>query len=407
MRVAARASIFAASRSRPIPEVVVKYSRWFVVIACVWSLVLPTSGQAAARREVLQAKLDELALAANFPGINVAFVWADGTSFALSSGAADRETKRPLASGDRMFTGSAGKTFYATLALQLVAAKKLDLDAPISRWLEAEPWFARLPNAKAITVRMLMNHTSGLVRYELDERFTADLVASPDKVWSIADRLSYLLDATPPFEAGKGWDYSDTNYIVLGAILEKLCERSLYDEVRARFLGPLELADTEPATRRELARCAQGYAGANDPLRIPDRVFTDGRYAVNPQFEWAGGGFVTTARDLAHWSAALYGGRVLDAERLALMLEGVDAPQLGKGVKYGLGAIVRETKLGPVVGHSGFFPGYVTELGYLREQHFAFAGQVNTSDFGGLKRTLGPVLLELAATALTNDATSK
>ncbi|MCE9596185.1 MAG: beta-lactamase family protein [Planctomycetes bacterium] len=392
-----------------------KWSRGLIVLACALSSAPSLFAQSAApsaaavdvRREALQKKLDELALAAGFPGIEVAFVWPDGTTLALASGFADREAKRPLANGDRMFTGSAGKTFFAALALQLVAAKKLDLDAPISRWIESEPWFARLPNAKAITVRMLMNHTSGLVRYELDLRFTADLVASPDKVWSIADRLSYLLDAAPPFEAGKGWDYSDTNYIVLGAILEKLCEHSLYEEVRARFLAPLELADTEPATHRDLAHCAQGYAGAHDLLRLPDRVFTDGRYAVNPQFEWTGGGFVTTARDLAQWSAALYGGRVLDAERLALMLDAVDAPQLGPGVKYGLGVIVRETKLGPLVGHSGFFPGYMTELGYLRDSHLALAAQINTSDFAALKRGPGPVLLELAAAALAEPAASK
>lgn len=360
--------------------------------------------EAVARRAALQAKLDELVLAANFPGVNVAFVWADGTTLALSSGSADREAQRALTPGDRMFTGSTGKTFFAALALQLVAAKKLELDAPISRWLEAEPWFARLPNAKAITVRMLMNHTSGLVRYELDERFTADLAASPDKVWSIEERLKYLFDATPPFEAGKGWDYSDTNYIVLGAILEKLCEHSLYDEVRARFLEPLELADTEPAIRRELARCAQGYAGARDPLRIPDRVFDEGRYAVNPQFEWTGGGFVTTARDLARWARALYGGEVLDADSLARMQEAVEAPGLGRNVEYGLGVIVGESRLGRVLGHSGFFPGYVTEMGYLVEPKLAYGMQINSSDFATWKRAPSSVLMELAALACATSS---
>ncbi|MBI5432422.1 MAG: beta-lactamase family protein [Planctomycetes bacterium] len=278
----------------------------------------------------------------------------------------------------------------------------------MSRWLDKETWFARLPNAKSITVRMLMNHTSGLARYELDERFTADLVAQPDTTWSIEDRLKYLFDATPPFEAGKGWDYSDTNYIVLGAILEKLCERSLYDEVRARFLEPLELADTEPATQRELAHCAQGYAGAHDPLRIQDRVFDgEGHYAVNPQFEWTGGGFVTTARDLARWSAALYGGTVLDADGLARMQEAVDAPGLGRNVKYGLGVIVGESRLGRVLGHSGFFPGYVTEMGYLVDAQLAYGLQVNSSDFATWKRSPSSVLMELAALACAGATSSK
>ncbi|MCK6447429.1 MAG: beta-lactamase family protein [Planctomycetes bacterium] len=356
-----------------------------------------------ARRATLQAKFDELVRAANFPGANVAFAWSDGRELALSSGSADRETQRALTPRDRMFTGSAGKTFFAALALELVAAEKLELDAPISRWLGTEPWIARLPNAKSITVRMLMNHTSGLVRYELDERFTADLAANPDRVWSIEERLKYLFDTTAPFEAGKGWDYSDTNYIVLGALLEKLCERSLYDEVRARFLEPLALADTEPATRRDLTRCAQGYAGAHDPLRIPDRVFADGRYAVNPQFEWTGGGFVTTARDLARWSRALYGGDVLDANSLARMQTAVDAPGLGRNVKYGLGVIVRETPHGRTLGHSGFFPGYVTEMGWLVDAKLAFALQVNSSDFASWRRAPSSVLAELVALAVSPE----
>lgn len=363
-----------------------------------------TAAVSDAHRAALQTKFDELVRDANYPGANVAFVWRDGRELALSSGSADREAQRTLTPDDRMFTGSTGKTFFAALALQLVAAKKLDLDAPISAWLEREPWFARLSNAKSITVRMLMNHTSGLVRYELDERFTADLAAHPDAVWSIEARLKYLFDAPPPFEAGKAWDYSDTNYIVLGAILEKLCERELYDEVRARFLEPLGLADTEPATTRALARCAQGYAGANDPLRIPERVFTDGRYAVNPQFEWTGGGFVTTARDLAHWARALYGGDVLDADSRARMQEAVDAPGLGRNVKYGLGVIVRETPHGRSLGHSGFFPGYVTEMGWLVDAELAFAMQVNSSDFGSWKRAPPAVLAELVALALSLES---
>jgi D-alanyl-D-alanine carboxypeptidase len=87
-------------------------------------------------------------------------------------------------------------------------------------------------------VRQLMNHTSGLVRYEFKEQFTKDLTANPDKVWRPEELVAYLLDEKAPFEAGKGWDYSDTNYIVLGMIIEKVTGKKFYDEARKRVLKP-------------------------------------------------------------------------------------------------------------------------------------------------------------------------
>ena len=93
-------------------------------------------------------------------------------------------------------------------------------------YLGKEPWFEQLPNAKDITVKMLMNHTSGIMRYELDPKeFTDDLTRQPTKVWTPEERISYVLGKKPKFAAGKGWDYSDTNYIVLGMIIEKITEQ--------------------------------------------------------------------------------------------------------------------------------------------------------------------------------------
>ena len=105
---------------------------------------------------------------------------------------------------DRMLAGSVGKTFAAATALQLVKEGKIGLDDRIEKYLGREPWFARLPNAKEITVRQLMNHTSGLVRYEFKDQFTKDLTANPEKVWKPAELIAYLLDEKPPFAAGQG-----------------------------------------------------------------------------------------------------------------------------------------------------------------------------------------------------------
>ena len=135
--------------------------------------------------------------------------------------------------------------------MQLIEAGTLDLDAPISKYLGTRSWFRRLPNADAITVRHLMTHTSGLVRYEMNPAFTADLRAQPDKAWTPEEEIAYLLDATPPFAAGQGWDYSDTNYIVLGMIIESITGTKLYDEVQ-RFNIPhvtvLHIHNSDPTT---------------------------------------------------------------------------------------------------------------------------------------------------------------
>lgn len=327
----------------------------------------------------LQAVVDSIRTAVGVPGITVGVVLPDGRELALVAGLADTTTGEPLRPDHRILAGSVGKTWFAALALQLVAEGRLELDAPVSRFLGDEPWFARLPNARAITVRMLMNHTSGLVRYEFDERFVRDLLAAPDRTWRPEEQLAYLLDQPAPFAAGEGWDYSDTNYIVLGMILERVTGRRAYDEIRARFLEPLGLEGTIPSTSRTLPRLAQGYAGAGNPFGGWDAMLDAGRFRFNPQFEWAGGGFASTGRDLARWAARLYGGNLLAPSARAAALDGVPA-RLGPGVRYGLGVILWPTPLGPAVGHSGFFPGYLTEMRYWPERRFAVALAFTTSN---------------------------
>ena len=343
----------------------------------------------------LQAKLDSLHAAGHFPGATLGVQLPDGRTFALATGLADSSgtAMRPR---DRMLAGSVGKTFVAAVAMQLVHEGRLGLDQPISTWLGSEPWFGRLPNARAVTVRMLMNHTSGLVRYEFNDAFLRDLNANPLKRWTPAERLAYLLDAQPPFAAGQGWDYSDTNYIVLGAIIEGITGHTLEAEIRHRVLDPQRLADVIPSDTIVLPGVVQGYAGPENPFGNQPRMIRDGRFIVNPQFEWAGGGYATTAPDLARWAALLWGGRAFDRALLPQVLDAVPAPALGPGARYGLGVIVREGALGPSYGHSGYFPGYLTDVRYYPRQDFSVALQVNSSARGALTRGLGAMVEDLA-----------
>src|SRR6185503_3200558 len=342
----------------------------------------------------LQAKLDEWHKAGSFPGATLGVVLANGESFGLAVGFSDRQTKTPMKPNDRLLAGSVGKTFAAATALQLIKEGEIGLDDKIEKYLGREPWFARLPNAKDITVRQLMNHTSGLVRYEFKEQFTRDLTANPEKVWKPAELVAYLLDEKAPFAAGKGWDYSDTNYIVLGMIIEKVTGKRFYDEANVRVLKPLKLVDTIPQDRSRLKGVVQGYAGPNNPFGGSDAMIRDGKFVINPQFEWTGGGYASTAEDLARWAKMIYEGKAFSPDLLPQVLDGVPAPMLGGETRYGLGVIIRKTPLGTTYGHSGFFPGYITDMMYFPDYKVAVAVQVNTSVGRSLGKSPGRVLVE-------------
>src|SRR5215207_4716899 len=361
------------------------------IVVCGQTAVANTT----ALKTALQLKLDEWHKAGSFPGATLGVVLANGESFGLAIGFSDRETRTAMRPTDRMLAGSVGKTFAAATALQLIKEGKLGLDDKVEKYLGRERWFSRLPNAKNITVRQLMNHTSGLVRYEFKDQFTKDLTANPEKVWKPAELVAYLLDQNPPFEAGKGWDYSDTNYIVLGMMIEKITRKKFYEEANNRLLKPLKLTDTIPQDGPRLQGVVQGYAGPNNPFGGTDAMIVNGKFVINPQFEWTGGGYASTAHDLARWVKMFYEGKAFSPDLLPQVVDGVAAPMLGRESKYGLGAIIRKTPLGTSYGHSGFFPGYMSDMMYFPEHKVAVAVQVNTSVGRNLGKPLSRVLVEM------------
>ena len=364
-----------------------------VLIICLLSSIAVQSQTPL--KTALQTKLDDWHKAGSFPGATFGVVLANGESFGLAVGFSNTETKTPMKPTDRLLAGSVGKTFAAATALQLVKEGKIGLDDKIEKYLGSEPWFSRLPNARDITIRQLMNHTSGLVRYEFKEQFTKDLTANPEKFWKPAELVAYLLDEKAPFEAGKGWDYSDTNFIVLGMIIEKVTGKRFYDESNRRLIKPLKLTGTIPQDGPRLDGVVQGYAGANNPFGGKDAMIEQGKFVINPQFEWTGGGYASTAHDLARWAKMIYEGKAFSANLLPQVVEGVPAPMLGRESKYGLGVIIRQTPVGVAYGHSGFFPGYMTDMMYFPDHKVAVAVQVNTSVGRNLGKPLSRVLAEM------------
>ncbi|MFC1564382.1 serine hydrolase domain-containing protein [candidate division KSB1 bacterium] len=336
-------------------------------------------------RSAVQTKLDEICQRSGFPGATLGIVLENGTQFEFATGLADEEKNIPMTPSDRMFTGSQGKTFVAALMMQLLDEKKLNLDDRISKYLGDEEWFSRIPNHDVLTIRMLMHHTGGLPRYVFKQEFINNLTTIPDKAYKPEELLAFIFDDPPMHEPDNGWAYSDTDYIIIGMIIEKICGNSYYSELDKRILKPFKLKDTIPSDRKALPGLIPGYtADKAAPFFLPEKVQVDGELVLNPQFEWCGGGLITTGRDLARWAKLLYEAKVFSQESLNEMLKPVGFSS-GKPAEtgYGLGVFILDTPSGKVYGHHGVFPGYETAMFYLPEEKIGIALQINADSSSG------------------------
>ena len=329
-------------------------------------------------RARLQERLDAHREAAGAPGAALAVVLPGGQELGVCSGLSRRaDPSSPLTSGDRMLSGSVGKTYCAAIAMLLTEEGTLDLDAPIARYIGDRDWFSRLPSADAITARMLLNHTSGLREHVTSPAFIDALRAHPDRDWTPEQLVAFALDQAPLFPAGQGWSYADTNYVLLGLIIEAITGSAYNDLLRDRLLEPLGLVFTDPSDRPDLWGLIPGYTDPANPFGFPEQTAHDETYCVNPQFEYTGGGTITTAADLARWADHLYAGRVVSTDSLGQMGQGVTC-SLGPDIRYGLGTIIWPSAHGPAWGHSGWFPGYITMVRRYQDLGITIAYQQNT-----------------------------
>ncbi len=327
----------------------------------------------------VQETLDALRASHDFPGATVA--WADSAALEVrATGWADPDGRVPMAPETRMLAASIGKSFTAAAALSLQAEGALDLDAPLARWLGGRPWFPRLPNHDALTPRHLLNHSGGLPDHVHLPAFAEFFAATraraepPDPEALIA----LVLDAEPLFAPGEGWAYSDTGYLLAALAIEEATGRPWTAIVEERFLAPLDLASTEPSDRRRLRNLAVGIADVETGLDLPARTLdAEGALVWHPGIEGAGGGFVSTAGDLARWGRAVWSGRAMQTAYLDEMLAGV--PTGKPGVTYGLGVSVRVGgPFGELRGHGAWIPGYVASLRYHSARDTAIAVMINT-----------------------------
>jgi D-alanyl-D-alanine carboxypeptidase len=362
----------------------------------------------------LETALHTIVQEQGIPGAVAAAIMPDGTEWVAAAGWADREANRPMAPEDRMLAASIGKTFVAATAMQLAAEGSVDLDGSLARWLGRRPWFDRLPNGRRITPRMLLNHSSGLVDYVYQPGFLESRLNATDPDWYMPheDKIGLILDQAPLFKPGGGYQYTDSEYILLGLIIEEAAGRRYYDLLDEYFLEPLDLSLTSPSHRRQLQGLVPGYMADNDPFSaagFPDRVMSDGALIYNPASEWTGGGVVTNPRDLARWAVALYQERAVPGAYLdELLRPGVEVPLDAPWKHYGLGVMVFETPHGPLWGHWGNMPGYSGLMVYAPRQRFAFAVLANVTifDTGRAQNQLFEFLLAHTGPSHPTDAKS-
>lgn len=315
---------------------------------------------------MIQKELDRLRQKHNFPGATCAYVLADGS---ISEAAVGVTIK------SRMLAASIGKTFVAAA---LISLAKEDLDAPLSRFLGERIWFTRLPNHATITLRHLLTHSSGIPDHVHSSRFlqTHFLLAddfSPELL------IEYILDQPPLFEAGRGWSYTDTGYILLGLVIEAITGEDYFEVVKRLFLKPLKLEMTSPSDRRDLPGLIQGYADPNNPFGVPVKTLDESGVMVwNPILEWTGGGLISTSRDLAVWIKLLCEGKAMHSDYLKDLFQAVT---INEDTQYGAGLVIKKnTSLGDQWGHYGVIPGYVSSARYYPQYGLAVAFQVNTDE---------------------------
>jgi D-alanyl-D-alanine carboxypeptidase len=331
----------------------------------------------------LAADLEALVQQYGLPGAVTACVLADGTVATAATGYADLESGEPMTPTSRMLAASIGKTFVAATMLALDAENVLELDDRLSRWLGDRPWYPRLPNHADITLRQLLMHTAGIPDHVHSEPFGEAFVGSLDSVanpFSPDDLVGFVLDQPPLFEAGRGWAYTDTGYILLGMVIEQSTGNRYYDEVQRRFLEPLGLDLTSPSDRRELPGLASAYTAADNPFGLPAKTMLgQNTLAWHPGIEWTGGGLVSNARDLVVWARALFEGKAMNHDYLDELLRSVPInPQMPER-RYGAGVAIYESdEDGPIYGHAGWVPGYVSFVRYVDNRKFAVAFQTNT-----------------------------
>ncbi|MET9672264.1 serine hydrolase domain-containing protein [Streptomyces sp. NPDC006482] len=331
------------------------------------------------------AKLDkavqDVMREAAVPGVMVALSAPGKGTYIRSFGVADKETGASMSPGLYMRIGSETKTFTVTAVLELVDEGKVGLDDPISEYV------AGVPNGDKITLRDLANMRSGLFSYTADEDFFTALTSNPDRQFTPQELLDYSFAHPVEFQPGESFQYSNTNTVLLGLVVEKAGGMPLDEYIQENVVEPAGLRHTVFPTDAAFPRPhAHGYTEQTASGDVEDA--TD----WNPSWGWAAGAMISNLQDMRTWAKVVATGTLLTAETQAERLE---IPQPGPGGSgYGLGIFNAQGW----IGHNGSLPGYQSLTIYLPEEEATLVVLLNTditSDAGTPSTLFGKAVTEV------------
>ncbi len=337
----------------------------------------PNPSPIAAR---LQQALDGMRAKLSIPGVSVAILWDDGRTWVGASGMRNVAAGDPMTPGTAFAFASISKTFTAAVVLQLVQEGRLALDNSVAPLL---PQYKLDPR---ITLRMLLDHTSGLPDYFFGKGIDAALQADPNASWTALQSWRYV--PSPHATPGRTWLYSNTNYLLLGELVTAVTGHPLAAEVRTRLLDPLGLTGTYyQAVEAPREAGTLGYlmlATSNGKWRVEPVAAASDVMPFRSVVTAAGGAgsMAGTALDAARWMRAWAGGQVLSATMQAQMLADIARTvMLHAAIPYGLG-IQRVTLNGyTAYGHSGRYLGMRDVARYLPQAGMTIVVLTNESAF--------------------------
>ena len=313
------------------------------------------------------------------PGV-VAAVQTPEYTWIRALGVADRASEEPMTPEMYHRVGSVTKTFTATLLLQAEAKGLLSLDDTIDKYVKG------VPNGDEITLRQLANMTSGIATYSETKKFDGDPGADPYRVWKPEELVKIGIEESPLFEPGTQFDYSNTNYVLLGLVLEQVTGKPIGELYRRWIIEPLGLKDTSFPDTSDTSLPdphAQGYSLQGKSSGEKPRDATD----WNASWTWTAGMMISTVDDLLVYGRATGTGKGLlspeqQDERIDSLVSDVppfDQPPLKGDFGYGLGLM----KEHGWIGHSGVIPGYNTALYYNRELDAVLVVETDSDIFSG------------------------
>jgi D-alanyl-D-alanine carboxypeptidase len=338
-----------------------------------------------AKRAAIDDALAKAFGASKVPGVVVG-IWIPGEgSYVATRGLSDIKTRQPMRADDHFRIGSITKTFTATLLLILADEKKLGLDDPVSKYA------AWVPNGEKITLRMLADMTSGLHSYTEDDAWVKTAFSNFKRVWTPRELVDVGIKHPPDFPPGQGWHYSNTNYVLLGMILEHVTGKRIQDSFDEKLFKPLKLKETSWPVGAALPK---PYAHGTTVQTLDDKL--DDATHRNPSWAFTAGELVSTMADMRTWIVSYATGSLVSPEMQKQRLTWMTMPPNTPEHAYGIGIGIDHGWLG----HTGELPGYNCSAYYLPDKKAVIVVMVN-SDIPAGKNNPAPTIMKALTQVVT------